>query len=50
MGVLAAAAGARLLVTALRDRRRWLDPRRGSITYAMIARAAMPILACPPDW
>jgi nucleotide-binding universal stress UspA family protein len=50
VGVLAAASGAHLLITALRDRRHWLDPGRGSITYAMLARAVMPIMACPPTW
>ncbi len=45
-----ASEGARLLMTTLRDRPGWFGPRRGSVTYHVLTRAAMPILACPARW
>jgi len=39
-----------LLVSGLRDRRRWFGARRGSISYHLLSHAVAPVLACPPHW
>ncbi len=39
-----------LIVTALRERDGWFGARRGSISYHMLTRATVPVLAYPPRW
>ncbi|MCC7415542.1 MAG: universal stress protein [Acidobacteria bacterium] len=39
-----------LIVTALRDRAGWFGTARGSISYHVLSRAAVPVLAYPPRW
>jgi len=39
-----------LLIAALRDRRGWFGARRGSVSYHVLSRAVVPVLAWPPRW
>lgn len=50
IAAVVAARRARLLVTALRDRRGWFGARRGSIPYHVLSHAVAPVLAWPPQW
>ncbi|HEY7288571.1 MAG TPA: universal stress protein [Vicinamibacterales bacterium] len=50
LGALAKAENLQLIVTTLRARRRWFEPKRGSVSYQLILRARIPVLACPPRW
>ncbi len=46
-----AAEPAQLLITAIRDRRRWSGGARGgSVSYHVLSHAVTPVLACPPHW
>ena len=50
LAAVAAAEQVGLLVTGLRDRRRWFGMRRGTLSYHVLTRAVAPVLACPPRW
>jgi len=50
VAALAAAERVHLVATAMRERRAWFGARRGSVSYAVLAHAVAPVLACPPRW
>ncbi len=39
-----------LLITRLRDRRRWFEAGRGALTYRIFTKVDVPVLAVPPRW
>jgi nucleotide-binding universal stress UspA family protein len=39
-----------LLITMLREGDRWLEPGRGAVTYRILTRVNVPVLAMPPRW
>lgn len=47
---LVATERTQLLITSLRDRRRWFGARRGSVSYHVLTHAVVPVLAYPPRW
>jgi nucleotide-binding universal stress UspA family protein len=50
LAALVASENSGLLMTALRDRRRWFGARRGSVSYQVLSHAVVPVLAWPPSW
>jgi nucleotide-binding universal stress UspA family protein len=50
IAALAADQRAELLLTTLRDRRRWFGAKRGSISYHVLSHAVAPVLAYPSQW
>ena len=49
IAVLAAAERTELVLTVLRDRRRWFGAKRGSISYHVLSQAVTPVLAYPSE-